>query len=152
MSITLNVFLIMLMLAHVLTQLHVSVCASLSLRNRDMTTDAVVGLVLPVVCSLRLLLSVSNTCFSLPSQPFTIMYRREPRGPHTHVTTMPKMLVMLSKMPALCSMLSHANYAQNYARLIGAALFMYMYMYIYMYMCTQVIQPCSGGPRHPYTL
>ena len=34
------------------------------------------------------------------------------------------MLVILhvSKMPALCSMLSHTNYAQNYARLIGTAL------------------------------
>ena len=87
-----------------------------------MTTDAVVGLVLPVVCTLRLLLSVSNTCFSLPSQPFTIVYKRDPRDLHTHVATMSKMLVMLSKMPALCSMLSHANYAQNYARLIGASL------------------------------
>ena len=46
----------------------------------------------------------------------------DPRDPHTHVETMPKMLVMLSKMPVLCLMLSHANYAQNYARLIGAAL------------------------------
>ena len=60
MSIVLNDFLIMLTLAQVLTQLHFSTCASLSLGNRDMTTDAVVGLVLPVVCSLRLLLSVSN--------------------------------------------------------------------------------------------
>ena len=32
----------MLTLAQVLTQLHVSVCASLSLRNQDMTTEAVV--------------------------------------------------------------------------------------------------------------
>ena len=34
--------------AHVSTQLYVSVCAGLSLRNCDMTTDAVVGLTLPV--------------------------------------------------------------------------------------------------------
>ena len=68
--IMLNDFLIMLTLAQVLTQLHVFTYASLSLRNRDMTSDVVVG---PVVCSLRLLLSVSNTCFSLPSQPFTIV-------------------------------------------------------------------------------
>ena len=67
MSIMLDNFLIMLTLAQVLTQLHVSVCTSLSLRNRDMTTDTVVGLTLPVLCSLRLLLSVSSTCFSLPS-------------------------------------------------------------------------------------
>ena len=98
-TIMLNDFLIMLTLAQVLTQLHVSACASLSLGKRDMTTDAVVGLVLPVVRLLRLLLSVSNTCFSLPSQPFTIVYRRE--HPHTRVATMPKILVMLSKMPAI---------------------------------------------------
>ena len=42
-KIMLNDFLIMLTLAQVLTQLHVSACAILSLRNRDMTTDAVVG-------------------------------------------------------------------------------------------------------------
>ena len=51
-------FLIVLTLAQVLTQLHVSACASLSLRNRDMITEAGVGLVLPVVFSLRLLFSV----------------------------------------------------------------------------------------------
>ena len=97
-----------------------------------MTTD-VVGLVLPVVCSLRLLLSVSNTCFSLPSQPFMVMYRQEPIDPHTHIATMPKMLVILSKMPALCSMLSHANYVQNYACLIGATLHMPLKVCMYMH-------------------
>ena len=66
MSIMLDDFLIMHTLAQVLTQLHVSACASLSLGNCDITTDAVVGLVLPVVFSLRQLLSVSITCFSLP--------------------------------------------------------------------------------------
>ena len=113
MSIMLESLLIMLMLACILTQLHVSVRASLSLWNHDdMTTDAVVGLLLPVVRSLRQLLSVFHSCFSLPSQPFTTVYRREPRDSHAHIATTPKMLVILSKMPALCSMLSHANYAQ----------------------------------------
>ena len=73
-----------------------------------MTTDAVVGLVLLVVCSLRQLLSVSNTCsaFLCPSQPFIAVYRRDP---HTHVATTPKILVILSKMP----MLSDADYAHS---------------------------------------
>ena len=82
-----------------------------------MTTDAVVGLVLPVVCSLSL---------QSPTHAFLCQASHSrsciDENLHTHITTAPKMLVILSKMPALCSMLSDANYAQNYARLIGAAL------------------------------
>ena len=122
MSIVLKSLLIMLTIARAFSLSCMFSRASLSLRNCDMTTDAVVGLVLLVVPSLRLLLSVSNTYLSLPSQPFTIVYRREPRDPHAHIATAPKMLGILSNMPELCLMLSDDNYAQNYARLIGAAL------------------------------
>ena len=43
---------------------------------------------------------------------------RTVRGSHTHI-----MLALVRIMPALCLMLALADYARNYARLIGAALY-----------------------------